>query len=413
MIASIIAISGLLTGIGVLLMGLGLLGTALGVRAAAEGFPDMITGLVMTGYFAGFILGSYVCPRIVRRVGHIRAFAVFAATASVISFAHAMVIHPLAWGMLRLLTGICLVGLYLVIETWLNSVTPNAQRGHILATYMTVTLIAMAAGQYLLLIDPLAGITTFGIAGALFSLGLIPVAMTRLSEPGAVGVPHLRLSRLITVSPLGVGGALAAGMGTSAFWGMGAVFAHRMGLSGTEIVTFMSVTILGGIVLQWPIGRLSDHFDRRFVLLAVALMSTLAAFAISGTALLSRGILYLSAFMFGGMSLSIYSLSMAHINDRLETEYVMAAGKGILLIFGIGAILGPASAGVFMHLLGPAGAFVYIAVIFGAYTVFGLVRTIIGAPVPKVERTVFLPMNRTSQAALELDPRGSVEAKKL
>jgi len=137
-----------------------------------------------------------------------------------------------------------------VIESWLNSVTPNAQRGHVLATYMTVTLIAMTLGQYLLLIDPTAGIKTFGIAGALFSLGLIPVAMTRLREPGAVGIPQLRLAHLLAISPLGVSGALAAGMYTSEFWGMGAVFAHHIGLSGARLAMFMSMTILGSIVLQ-------------------------------------------------------------------------------------------------------------------------------------------------------------------
>jgi MFS family permease len=394
-------------------MGLGLLGTALGVRAAAEGFPDAVTGLVMTAYFAGFILGTYVCPGIVHRVGHIRAFAVFAAMAGVFAFAHAMVVHPLAWGILRLFTGVCLVGLYLVVESWLNSVTPNTQRGHVLATYMTVTLIAMALGQYLLLIDPAAGIKTFGIAGALFSLGLIPVAITRLREPEPVGVPHLRLAHLLAVSPLGVSAALAAGMGTSAFWGMGAVFAHRMGLSGASLAMFMSVTILGGIVLQWPIGRLSDHLDRRLVLLAVAFLSTVAALAIAVAALSGHSTLHFFTFVFGGTALSIYSLSMAHINDRLEAEYVMAASKGILLIFGVGAIFGPVGAGIFMHWLGPTGAFIYIAAILGTFTVFGLIRIILGSPVPEDQRTIFLPMNRTSQAALELDPRSSDEHEQL
>jgi MFS family permease len=412
-ITSIFSISSLLTGIGVLLTGLGLLGTALGVRAAAEGFPDAVTGLVMTAYFGGFILGTYVCPGIVHRVGHIRAFTVFAAMAGVSAFAHAILVHPLIWGMLRLFTGACLVGLYLVIESWLNSITPSAQRGQILASYMTVTLIAMALGQYLLLIDPSAGIITFGIASTLISLGLVPVAMTRLREPGEVAAPRLRLVQLLNVSPLGVGGALAAGMGTSAFWGMGAVFAYRTGLSDTGLVMFMSVTILGGIVLQWPIGRLSDYFDRRIVLLVVALFSTVAALIIAGTANGHRGGLHLFAFLFGGTALSLYSLSMAHINDRVDAAYVMAASQGILLIFGIGAVAGPLGAGIFMHWLGSTGTFIYIAVVFGAFTVFGLMRIILGSPVPEDERTIFLPMNRTSQAALELDPRSSVEQKQL
>jgi len=194
---------------------------------------------------------------------------------------------------------------------------------------------------------------------------------------------------------------------------MGAVFAHHIGLSGARLAMFMSMTILGGIVLQWPIGRLSDHLDRRLVLLATVLLSTVAALVIAVAARAGHSALYLFAFVFGGTVFSIYSLSMAHINDRLEAEYVMAASKGILLVFGIGAIFGPVSAGIFMQWLGPTGAFMYIAAVLGTFTVFGVIRIILGSAVPEAERTIFLPMNRTSQAALELDPRSSEEFKPL
>ena len=193
MISVIVSISSLLAGIGLLLMGLGLLGTTLGVRAAAEGFPDGVIGLVMSAYFGGFILGTYLCPGIVRRVGHIRAYSAFAAIAAVCAFAHALLIHPFVWGVLRFVTGVCLVGLYLVVESWLNSETPNSQRGHVFSTYMTVTLLALALGQYLLLIEPIANFVTFGIASTLFSLGLVPVALTRHPEPRPVGITSIHL----------------------------------------------------------------------------------------------------------------------------------------------------------------------------------------------------------------------------
>jgi MFS family permease len=405
----IVSIASLLTGIAVLLMGLGLLATALGVRAAAEGFPDSVTGLVMSAYFGGFILGTFICPGIVRRVGHIRAYAAFAALAAVCAFAHALLVHPLVWGLLRLVTGTSLVGLYLVIESWLNSQTPNEQRGRVLATYMTVTLLALALGQYLLLIDPEAGLATFGVASSLFSLGLVPVALTRLSEPKAVGAPHLGLRHLLAVSPLGVGGALAAGLVTSAFWGMGAVFAKRVGLTGVGIATFMSMTIVGGAVLEWPIGRLSDRFDRRKVLVAVTALSAVAALATSAAAMWASAAIQACAFLFGGLAFSIYSLSVSHLNDRLEPGNSLAASNGVLLVFGVGAILGPTCSGLFMHLVGPAGAFLYMAAVLAAFTAFALLRVALSSPVPEAERSTYLPLNRTSQAALEMDPRGATQ----
>lgn len=407
MIPIIVSISSLLVGIGLLLTGLGLLGTILGVRAATEGFPDGLTGLVMSAYFAGFVLGTYLCPGIVRRVGHIRAYSAFAAIASVCAFAHALLINPLAWGLMRFVTGVCLVGLYLVVESWLNSETPNEQRGRIFAIYMTVTLLALALGQYLLLIDPAAGFAAFGIASVLFSLGLVPVALTRHPEPRPVPVASVHLRHLYQMSPLGVGGALVAGLASSAFWGMGAVFAQRIGLNGSGIALFMSMIIIGGVVLQWPIGRLSDHVDRRLMLLAVAFLAAgaAAATAVAAAMLWSRGALYAWAFLLGGFVFSIYSLSVAHLNDRLEPEDALDASNGVLLVFGAGAVLGPLAAGLIMHPLGPGGLFVYMAGVLGVFILFALLRIRVSSPVPGDERSTYMPVNRTSQAAPQLDPR--------
>ena len=405
LVSIILSIFSLLSGIGLLLTGLGLLGTVLGVRAAQEGFPDALTGLVMSAYFAGFILGTYLCPGIVRRVGHIRAYAAFAATASVCAFAHALLVEPLTWSLLRLVTGVCLVGLYLVIESWLNSETPNAQRGRVFAVYMTVTLLAMALGQYLLLVDPAGGFATFGVASTLFSLGLVPVALTRHPEPRPVGVVQLHLRHLYDLSPSGVVGALVAGLATSAFWGMGAVFAQRIGLSGTGIATFMSVTIVGGVLLQWPIGWLSDRVDRRLVLLGVAMFSSGAAAATAAATLWSQTALYLWAFFLGGAMFSIYSLSVAYLNDRLDPHEALDASQGVLLVYGAGAVLGPLAGGLMMHPFGPRGLFIYMAGVLGIFVLFALTRLPVSSPVPEPERSTYMPMNRTSPVAAQLDPR--------
>jgi MFS family permease len=399
------SIFALLLGIGILLMGLGLLGTSLGVRAVAEGFSDSVTGLVMSCYFAGFIAGSYLCPRLVRRVGHIRAFAAFAGTASACAFAHALLVDPLAWGLLRLVTGGCLLGVYLVVESWLNLESPAAQRGRVLAIYMTVTLLALALGQSLLRLDPSAGYPAFGVVAALFALGLVPVALTRLPEPRPVGVPHQNLRLSVHGSPLGIGGTLVAGLASSAFWGMGAVFAQRLGLNGQGVATFMMTTILGGVALQWPIGLLSDRLDRRLVLFAAGLLSGVAALGTLLAALWSPPILYVGTFLLGGLLFPIYSLSVAYLNDRIEHEQMLEVSNAALLTYGGGAVLGPLAAGLSMHEWGPAGLFIYMATVLLGFALFALVGIYRSRPVPEPERTAFVSLTRTSQAAVEMDPR--------
>jgi MFS family permease len=398
----------LLLGIGILLMGLGLLGTSLGVRAVAEGFPDAVTGLVMSCYFAGFIAGSYLCPPLVRRVGHIRAFAAFAGTASACAFAHALLVEPFAWGLLRLVTGACLLGLYLVVESWLNLESPDAQRGRVLSIYMTVTLVALALGQSILRLDPTAGYPAFGVVAALFALGLVPVALTRLPEPRPVGVPHQNFRLSLRGSPLGIGGTLAAGLASSAFWGMGAVFAQRLGLDGQGVATFMTATILGGVALQWPIGHFSDHLDRRLVLFAVSLLAAAAALGTLVAALWWPRALYACAFLFGGLLFPIYSLSLAYLNDRIEHEHMLEASNAALLTYGGGAVVGPLAAGMSMHEWGAPGLFMYVAAVLLGFALFALVSIYRSRPVPERERTAFVSITRTSQAAVEMDPRTDI-----
>ncbi|MGH8662962.1 MAG: hypothetical protein ACREUX_01730, partial [Burkholderiales bacterium] len=217
----------LLFGIGLLLVGIGLLFPVLGLRAAVAEFPVWVTGLVMSAYFAGFVLGTYLCPALIRRVGYIRAFAAMASIASTMPLLHALFVDPWAWGALRLLTGMCIVGLYMVIESWLNSLAPNNQRGKIFAAYMATTHIAMAFGQALILVGDRFGFVPFALASVLLSLALVPVTLTRVLEPKPVAAPRLGLRNLYETSPLGVVGATVSGLVNGAFFGMGAVFADR------------------------------------------------------------------------------------------------------------------------------------------------------------------------------------------
>ena len=405
MLRTLTTVSSLLLGIGLLLMGLALLSTSMGVRAVAEGYNDTITGLVMASYFGGFMVGGYWCPRLIRRIGPIRSYAVFAAIGAVAVFLPTVLVHPLLWAMLRFVIGTVLIGLYMVLESWLNATTPNETRGRVFAVYMIVTLLAFALGQYLLLFDPGAQSTAFSIAAMFFSLGLIPIALTRLPEPRSVPVGAVHLRHLVQLSPLSVAGALVGGLATSSFWALGAVFADRIGLHGSTVVQFMAITIFGGVFLQWPIGRLSDHVDRRIVLMTVTLLAILTA--IVGALVYTRSVtgLYSIMFVLGGLMFSIYGLSVAYLNDRVQADDALDASRGVLLIYGFGALFGPILAGATMTVLGPSGFFYYLITVLSGFVLFASLRFLAREPVPQAERSSYVPMTRTSQAVLELDPR--------
>lgn len=409
MVSTIARISTLLLGMGVLLGGNGLLGTLLGVRASAEGFTDAATGGVMSAYFLAFILGTFVCPPIIRRVGHIRAFAAMGAVASAVAIVHVLLVHPLVWGVLRAVNGITMVGLFMVMESWLNALAPNERRGRIFATYTTVNLTAMAAGQLLLATNNISGFTLFGLVAILYSLALVPVALTNVREPTPVDVPHLHLRGLYSVSPLGFIGTMISGLSQGAFWGMGAVFAHGIGMTASGIAAFMSATIVGGALLQWPIGRLSDHYDRRIVLVFVCFAAAACALVAFQVTKFSSLALLVSTFFYGGFAFSVYSLTVSHVNDHLQPAQVLSATSGLLLVYGIGAATAPAVIGVLMDVLGPRSLLIYFAATQLALALFGLYRMRVRAPVPAEAQGAFVPMVRTSQVALEMDPRAEVE----
>ncbi|OGA40514.1 MAG: hypothetical protein A3G24_18415 [Betaproteobacteria bacterium RIFCSPLOWO2_12_FULL_62_13] len=344
-----------------------------------------------------------------KRVGHIRAFAALASIASTTAIVHALVVDPWIWSLLRAITGFCLVGLYMVIESWLNVLAPNQHRGRVLAAYMAVTLVALALGQFLILAGDVKGFVPFALVSILLSLALVPIAMTRVEQPKAVEAPRLSLRHLYEISPLGVYGALASGLLNSAFYSMGAVFGQRIGLSEAEIAAFMSATIIGGAALQWPIGHFSDRHDRRVVLVVVCLFA--AALATAAFLVVPRfhSALAVIGFLYGGLVFTVYGLSIAHVNDYLKPAEVLEATSGLLLLHGIGASVGPAAAGALMDALGPGSLLVYFTLILVMLGALGLYRMRIRpSPVPS-EHCEFVAMASSSRAALEMDPRGDAE----
>ncbi len=299
----LLPISALLSGVALLLLGNGLLNTLLTLRGSAEGFSPAVLGLVMSGYFVGFFLGIWIAAPLIRRVGHIRAFAFCAALAASTALLHVVIVDQWVWLGLRVLYGIALVTLYTVIESWLNAQTAASERGRVFAVYMVVNLGALALAQQLLAFDSPLGFTLFALAAILICCALMPVALTRQAQPSVPDQPSANLRHLLRVAPLSVAAAGLSGLALGAFWGMAPVYANLQGFDARGVGLLMTSTILGGALLQWPIGRFSDSHDRRLVLTWVVGLAVLLALLI---ALLPAGPLLLGAmFVWGGLSFAI------------------------------------------------------------------------------------------------------------
>jgi MFS family permease len=351
MLPAITSCWALLLGITLLLLGSGLQGSLLGIRAALEGFATIVTGLIMSGYYVGFVAGSMVAPRLVARVGHVRVFAALGALASTTVLMHALLVEPVTWTVLRLATGFCYAGLYVVTESWLNARADNAMRGQLLAVYVALCLVGMALGQLLLNVADPGGVELFVLVSVLVSLGVVPMLLSTGPTPAYEAPVKVRLRHLLSISPLGVVGLFGTVMVHGAFFGMGPVYAAEAGLSVREISLFMSAMLLGGIVLQWPVGRLSDSLDRRKVIALATLLA--AGFALAaGMAGGSEIGLLVAVALFGGMALPMYSLCLAHANDYLRPEEMVPASGSLILMASFGAALGPASASAAMALFG-------------------------------------------------------------
>ncbi len=397
----------LLSGVALLIVGTGLMFAAIGAQAAAAKFSGLVTGLVMSAYFAGAIYGTYACPHIIRKVGFIRAFAAMASIASTLPLLHALWINPWYWGALRFVTGLCLVGLYLVVESWLNVVAPTAQRGKVFAIYLVVNMVSLAVGQWLILVGDRFGFVPFVMVSVLFSFALVPITLTPVDQPVVTEASTFSLIELFTISPIGTIGALVSGMLSGPLLGLGHVFGAGVGFSEAGIATFMAATILGGAVFQWPVGHFSDRHDRRLVLLWVAL----ACAAVAGVGyILARDYensLIGLGVVFGGLAFTVYGISVAHVNDLVDRAKVLQVTGGLLLLNGMGATIGPTLAGGLMDLMGPEALMLYFA---GVLSVLATLTWHYKRKFPlnhgdPHEKSDYVMAGSSTQAVLPMDPR--------
>lgn len=401
---SLYSIGTLLLGIAMLLAGNGLISTLLGVRGDAEGFSSATLGLIMAAYFAGFVAGTFLVPAMIRQFGPVRIFAVLASVCSVTVLVHGLFIQPVIWLLARAVAGVCIVGIYIVIESWLNAQTSNEQRGHVFSAYMTITLIGLGLGQLLLLAGDVNSLQLFAIASALMSLCLVPVALTRVQEPPVIKTQRQGLRAMFAISPLGVAGTFFSGVGGGAFWGLGPVFAAGIGLGAGGIAGFMALTVLGGILMMWPVGRLSDRFDRRRVLAWICLLTGTSMLITYVLMTVEPLLILLGGFLYGCVGFSIYALAAAHTNDHVDQAHVLETTSSLQLLYGCGAIAGPLLAGVCMQLFGASALPLFIAVAAFVPAIFAAYRMAVSRAVPLQHQGDWVPQFVTSPVALEMLP---------
>ncbi|MEE8274457.1 MAG: MFS transporter [Alphaproteobacteria bacterium] len=403
------AMSALLLGIAVLNVGSGALIAIIGVRLSAAGASSLVIGVITSAYFLGLLGGSVFGARVIDRVGHIRAFAVYAA-ADAISILLLVIVESLAaWVVLRLVAGYCMAGLTMVAESWLNHRATNVTRGRVLSLYIIVMNGAFAAGPLLLNLGDPAGAGLLVFSGILFVASLLPVALTRTGNPEIGKQARVSLRRLFALSPLGVLGALTIGLVESAVFGLGAVYGEATGLDTARISVFLAVTLGGVLVMQYPIGVLSDRFDREKVILVVAAAAAVAAALIAAAAAPAFWLLLGLGFVTGGLASPLYPLSVAETNDWIEADELVAAGAGLVLAYSVGASVGPLAGALAMEGLGPGGLFAFAAVVLAALAAYALYRVIKGLAKPAAEQTEFWSASWVSPVAAGLDPRAPAD----
>ena len=368
------SIFSLLLSYGMLMMGNSMISILLGLRSRMEGFSTEITGFIMSGFFVGMLFGAVFSVRLVSGVGHIRAFAAFASIMSVAVLAHILYLDPIVWFVLRIISGFCMAGMVMVVESWVNERSTNKMRGQILSLYMITNYLCAGLGQLMMLVGNPAQFQLFIIASIVYSLALVPILLTRASAPKPSSPKRMNIQELFSISPVGVFGMICAGMANSSLISMGAVFAKEVGLSVAEISAFMATAILSGMVLQYPIGRFSDKFDRRLVLVIASLGTGLAALVVIWATGQTLVLLIISVAIYGGISYTIYPLCSSQVNDLADPDLLVQVAAGLLIAYGIGASIGPVVAAQSMAIFGPAGFFLFLICINSILIVFTIIR---------------------------------------
>lgn len=393
-IRAIISLWPLFAGLSLIGLAVGVQGSLLGVRAAIEGFDDLLIGLLMSCYFAGFLAGSLLTPKMIQRVGHIRIFAALSAVASVTILVHALYINPWAWALMRLLTGFAFSTIYVVSESWLNQSSDNTSRGQILSIYTAILLAGICAGQFMLNVADPAGFTLFILISVMVSIAAVPILLSVVQTPPIEKTERVTIRHLWHRTKVGVIAIVMSQWVSSILFSMGAVYVTKLGFGIAQVANFMGAMMAGGMILQWPLGKLSDLIDRRWVIGCASLIAVLIAIVMSFINQAS-GWLYGLVFLFGGCSLSLYSIVVAFTNDHLRPSEIVPASGTIILISGLTSITGPITAVFWLQLFGLKSFFILIA---ASLLIMGLISIWRALTIPR------LPVEYKVQSTLQAAP---------
>ncbi|MDB4232690.1 MFS transporter [Candidatus Pelagibacter sp.] len=373
----------LFLGMGFIMLAHGYQGSLLGVRAVQEDFGLVATGFMMSGYYVGYFIGAKTIPGFILGVGHIRVFAAFASIASIVILMHSILIHPFTWFILRVVTGISMVSIYTIAESWLNDRSSNKNRGSVLSIYMIVLYGSMGIGMFFLNFSKPENFQPFILVSLFMSLALIPILLTKRKAPTFKKISSMSLRELYEVSPLGMVGSLFYGTAQSALFSLLAVYAASMNFTIFEISLVTFLLAVSGAVAQFPIGKLSDKFDRRLVIVYTtfgAAFFALCAIVASNQMYLpdnlatSKTWFYIFLILFSFCSLPMFAIIFAHTNDYIPKEKFVAAGAGLQFAFGLGAISGPFLCSVFMDVIGSNGYFVFLIIFHSIIGFFAIYR---------------------------------------
>ena len=391
-------------GFALISLGHGLQGTLIGVRSVLEGFSFFSAGLIIAGYYVGYLTGALTIPIFLQRVGHIRVFAALASLASIAILLHSVFVHPYSWMFIRILTGVSLSGIYVIMESWLNEKSTNQTRGQLLSVYMIITFVFVGAGQFLLNLGDPAKVDLFILVSILLSFALLPILLSTTEQPNSESPKYFSLKEFYLVSPLGFVGALATGLSHSAVFGYGAIYASSINLTIFEVSLYMTIITSAGALSQWPIGYISDRIDRRVILVGVSFIASgLSLFFIFAN-FMPLPLFLLITGLFSIACLPMYSLAVAHTNDFLQPNEIVSASATFGILIGIGSIIGPLVVSSFMEILGPVGFYIYLFIIHGLLGLFGLYR-MTQRTKPRDLESQYNPLPRNiSPAGMEMNP---------
>jgi MFS family permease len=421
----------LFTGFGIIVVSHGFQGNLLGIRSVIENFNFIATGIMMSTYFVGFFIGATVVPRLVTKVGHIRVFAAFASMASLSSLVHVVFVDPYIWIFARFLTGFSMIGIFIIVESWLNDRANNKTRGKVLSLYMLVTYVGMALGNLLLNVSNPRYYEPFILISLLFSIALIPILLTKRKPPKFRKNSAIKIKELFKISPFGTVSMFCTGFIFAPIFSLLSVYAVTMKLGIFETSLLLVGVMLAGALFQWPIGSLSDKFDRRKIIIGsslAAIIFSLSAIFVSGignslpnlfiestvsfnyfSTTMDKTRLFIFVILLAGVTLPLFSLNLALVNDYIPKEKFVAAGSGLNIIFGLGAMAGPIMCSILMHFLGPNGFFVHLLIFLFVIIVFGFYR-LSQREIENNPESTFTPLPTTiTPLGIELDPETGVD----